>query len=307
MKSYVFSTPVDMLTFEFTQFLDFGTAKVTPTDITVVDTNGDVANFVGHGFFVDTKTKTLNGTATGLTLTQGGKIVLKGSSLNLSANRIYLDHTNNADLIRDFFGGGVSITGAASANSTAKDILVGGSGADRINANGGADTLIGGPGADTLIGSAKANDLFLYRSVLDSTPTAPDEIVNFHGGDKINLLSVDKTALGSEEFKISATGGKTGDLTISYNKTTKLTTILLYDNNSGKPAAEIRLTGDHANLTYANFIGVAAPTKPAIASAQRFVSDMAGFGSTPVSAVESGSHANTSMASTLLAPRLAQA
>jgi Ca2+-binding RTX toxin-like protein len=58
------------------------------------------------------------------------------------------------------------------------DSLAGGAGSDRLWGDLGADTLVGGDGADTLTGGA-GPDRFRFDATADSTPLAPDLIVDF--------------------------------------------------------------------------------------------------------------------------------
>lgn len=304
MKTYGFDAPVDMLTFNATKFLNYGVPTIRPTEILIKDSNGDTANITGRGFSFNPSTGAYSGVVGGFFLTQNGQTVVTASKLNISLATVIADKHSASALDTLFFGGGVSIT-AVFNSAAANDILVGGSGKDIINANGSAVTLIGGAGADTLIGSIGRNDVFRYNLISDSTPTAFDKIEGFHAGDKIDLSLVDKTALGGGEFSISATGGQTGDLTVSYNKTTNLTTILLYDDNSGNPAGKIELTGDNA-LTYKDFYGVAAPAAASPAT-HRFATAIAAFNPVFAGAGHAGVEAHLSALTALVAPRGAQA
>jgi len=61
------------------------------------------------------------------------------------------------------------------------DVLTGGRGNDQLHGGLGADRLRGGGG----------NDLFDYRSAAESTPAAPDTILDFTPGDRIGLAAID--------------------------------------------------------------------------------------------------------------------
>ncbi|MGC5198655.1 calcium-binding protein, partial [Aphanothece microscopica] len=77
--------------------------------------------------------------------------------------------------------------------------ISGGSGDDLIDGRGGADTLTGGAGNDTLIGGAGrdrmdgegGDDVFVFNSLAESAANAPDVIVGFTAGDRIDLSAID--------------------------------------------------------------------------------------------------------------------
>ena len=86
------------------------------------------------------------------------------------------------------------------------NVIEGGLGNDTLSGLGGTDRLIGGGGADTLTsggsGSAGPN-VFVYRSVSDSTILNRDTITDFVGGpDRLDLSGVDadSTASGNQAF-----------------------------------------------------------------------------------------------------------
>jgi Ca2+-binding RTX toxin-like protein len=87
------------------------------------------------------------------------------------------------------------------------DTLIGGAGDDLIFAAGGADRMTGGEGQDT----------FQFRSLSDSTASAPDEILDFVSGvDKIDLGFIDanSNAAGNQAFTFVGTAfsGAAGEL-----------------------------------------------------------------------------------------------
>lgn len=80
------------------------------------------------------------------------------------------------------------------------DELRGGIGNDEIRGGGGRDSIEGGGGNDRIEGMRDAdwlkgdsgNDRFIYLKVSDSTPSAPDLIVDFEpGGDVLDLRAID--------------------------------------------------------------------------------------------------------------------
>jgi Ca2+-binding RTX toxin-like protein len=93
----------------------------------------------------------------------------------------------------------------------ADDTLTGGAGNDLIWGNLGADTLKGGGG----------NDSFEYYAIADSTAEARDTILDFSGGDKINLFTIDadgNATNGNSRFVFigdAAFGEKAGELRVT--------------------------------------------------------------------------------------------
>ncbi|MGA9582098.1 MAG: M10 family metallopeptidase C-terminal domain-containing protein [Allosphingosinicella sp.] len=100
-------------------------------------------------------------------------------------------------------GGHLILYGGAGGDS-----LIGGDGNDLIYAAGGADEMTGGGGRDT----------FQLRNVADSSPSSPDEILDFVSGeDKIDLQFIDANAnaAGNQAFAFigaSAFSGNAGEL-----------------------------------------------------------------------------------------------
>jgi Ca2+-binding RTX toxin-like protein len=103
-----------------------------------------------------------------------------------------------------------TITGSSGDNT-----LSGGHGSDTITGGGGGDRLDGGPFDDV-------SDMFKYLAASDSTPVAPDTIVNFeHAIDKINLRPIDADgdpSNGDTAFTlVHAFDGHAGELVISFS------------------------------------------------------------------------------------------
>lgn len=97
--------------------------------------------------------------------------------------------------------GNDTVTGNASNN-----VIEGGLGNDTLSGLGGTDRLIGGGGADTLTsggsGSAGPN-VFVYRSVSDSTLFSRDTITDFASGpDRLDVsgIDADSTTPGNQAF-----------------------------------------------------------------------------------------------------------
>ncbi|HEY1604033.1 MAG TPA: M10 family metallopeptidase C-terminal domain-containing protein, partial [Allosphingosinicella sp.] len=94
-----------------------------------------------------------------------------------------------------------TLTFDASAEMDGTYRIIGGAGNDTLIGGHGNDSLSGGAGADTLTGGA-GNDVFLYRTVADSTPGSHDTITDFTLGDMINLAQIDAntTKAGDQAF-----------------------------------------------------------------------------------------------------------
>ena len=85
-------------------------------------------------------------------------------------------------------GESVRFDGGAETDGTIR--FVGGLGADTAIGGRGDDFLYGGGGGDTLSGGA-GNDVFYYIAVGNATPGAPDRILDFTSGDRIDLSAID--------------------------------------------------------------------------------------------------------------------
>jgi Ca2+-binding RTX toxin-like protein len=151
------------------------------------------------------------------------------------------------------------VVGSAAETLTARaggDTLVGGSGADHLVGGAGNDILIGGAGKDTMTGGA-GHDTFVFTALTDSTVAAPDVITDFVSGqDRIDLSAIDaNTAVaGIQLFHLGATAGHAGDITLHYDATNNRTVVSLFVNADATADAVVWLTGNHANMTAADFV-----------------------------------------------------
>jgi hypothetical protein len=113
---------------------------------------------------------------------EGDTLIVNGSSLDDPRQSIDVDG-------RAVLGGNLILYGGAG-----DDTLIGGSGADLLHGAGGQDSLTGRPGAD----------IFQFRSTSDSTPDAPDSILDFApDADVIHLQYIDADTLapGDQAFR----------------------------------------------------------------------------------------------------------
>ncbi|WP_446434109.1 M10 family metallopeptidase C-terminal domain-containing protein [Pseudomonas sp. 1152_12] len=128
-----------------------------------------------------------------------------------------------------------SVGGLKGNVSIAKGVVlenaIGGPGDDDIQGNEVGNRLRGGGGADRLRGGGGA-DIFVYERASDSTPSRPDEILDFASGvDKIDLRGLFKNT-SLKHFKVveQFTGGA-GEIVLSY------------DPRSGNGSLSLDLTG----------------------------------------------------------------
>ncbi len=127
---------------------------------------------------------------------------------------------------------------------------------DSVYANGGKgnDLIDGGLGKDRLLGG-KGADVFVFDSLADSLTRAPDIILDFQKGDRIDLRGIDaNTALDGDQGFHLAIGGSydIGGATVSYNAA-NVTELKLHVDDNDTVDAVIWLSGNHINLTANDF------------------------------------------------------
>ncbi len=134
------------------------------------------------------------------------------------------------------------------------DALTGDAGANVIYGIGGADVIAGGAGQDILSGGGGA-DRFVFNAASDTTVAAPDTILDFQAGDKIDLHLIDANAgvAGDQAFHLGGGGGHAGDIVVGAFVGGK-TQVSLYVDANASIDAVIMLTGDHHALTAADFV-----------------------------------------------------
>ena len=74
--------------------------------------------------------------------------------------------------------------------------------------------------------------------------------------DIIDLLAVDANPSrpGDQQFHLGATSNHMGDITITYNAGQDLTFVNAFTDGDATPDMVVQLTGDHTDLTIANFL-----------------------------------------------------
>lgn len=138
-------------------------------------------------------------------------------------------------------GTGNSLDNHLTGNGAAND-LIGGRGEDVIRGGRGADVLTGGVG----------DDVFVYRSAAESSTTAFDRITDLRDGDVIDLGAIDAKldVDGNNVFRLVDTfTGRSGQMTIDYDASTGLTSILMDRNGDQIADMKIAINGDHHEFT----------------------------------------------------------
>ena len=137
-------------------------------------------------------------------------------------------------------------TGAINATGNSKaNILIGNTGNNVIDGKGGADVMTGGGGVDT----------FVWSSTSESTVAASDRITDLSAGDFIDLSRIDAntTAAGVQHFSlVDAFTNTAGQVTLTYDAGTNITSLRADTNGDGVADMLIRINGDHDD--HANFI-----------------------------------------------------
>jgi hypothetical protein len=134
------------------------------------------------------------------------------------------------------------LTGSSSGN-----VLIGLDGNDVLNGGNGADTLIGGSGADR----------FVFTTLANSSPAAPDTIVDFtHGVDLIDLSAIDANTLlgGNQAFAFAGQHANAVAFAVTWYETGG-NTVVQVDVN-GNPIADltIMLAGIGHHLSSTDFM-----------------------------------------------------
>lgn len=167
---------------------------------------------------------------------EGTDTILSGYSYTLGAN------VENLQMI---WSGSISGTGNALGNR-----LIGNSGNNTLSGLGGGDYLEGGAGADILSGG-EGNDTFGFRFTSDSRASASDRIKDLASGDKIDLSAIDAntTVSGDQAFTLSSSfTGKAGQIDLSYNASSGLTSLMVDTNGDKVSDMTILLQGDQTNF-----------------------------------------------------------
>lgn len=153
----------------------------------------EVAAVVGQTIIGTNASETLTGTGGDDSISgeNGNDVIDAGGGNDTAAGG------NGDDLLK----GGISNDRLSGDNGS--DRLEGGDGDDSLDGGRGDDVLVGGAGVDRLTGGQGA-DRFVFEAATDSPPGAGDLILDFAGGDRIDLSAL----LGTLTFR--GTGAFTG-------------------------------------------------------------------------------------------------
>jgi Ca2+-binding RTX toxin-like protein len=124
-------------------------------------------------------------------------------------------------------------------------------GNDTLIGSKGDDTLIGGGGADVLTGGGGA-DHFVFLSITDSTPAAPDLITDLANKDVIDLSAIDANVnvAGDQAFVlVNAFDHHAGEAVLDYDKAAKITHLSLDVNGDGVADMVINIAGNSKNFS----------------------------------------------------------
>ena len=135
--------------------------------------------------------------------------------------------------------------------NTLNNTLIGNDYSNVLKGEAGADILIGGEGADTLYGGAGA-DVFQYRTANEAGRYNVDVIKDLEASDRIDLRMIDANTrvAGNQAFSlVDAFTGKAGEVTLSFNGQTNVTSVLMDINGDGQYDLRIDITGDHDDFT----------------------------------------------------------
>jgi Ca2+-binding RTX toxin-like protein len=156
-----------------------------------------------------------------------------------------LNASRVGDVVHGDDVGGLSGGDDTIAGLNGADTIDGGAGADKINGGGGADLLSGGDGADS----------FVYARTGDSVAGAADLITDLDNTDSISLRRIDAdiTVGGDDAFTlVGAFSNHAGELVVSYDAGTDLTSIQGDVDGDGFADLVITASGDHHDFT--NFL-----------------------------------------------------
>ena len=166
-------------------------------------------------------------------------------------------HVENLTLTgsKTISGTGNELSNVINGNAVG-NTLFGLQGADTLNGGAGNDRVIGGGGADQLIGGL-GRDKFVFVSLADSSPAAPDMIIDFiHGTDIIDLSSLDANALarGNQTFKFGGHSESVVSNQVTWNEVGGNTIIRADVNGDLSADFAIVLIGTNLHLAQTDFL-----------------------------------------------------
>ncbi|KQS55523.1 hypothetical protein ASG17_05445 [Brevundimonas sp. Leaf363] len=127
----------------------------------------------------------------------------------------------------------------------------GNSKANAIYGNAGRNVITGGRGADVMTGKA-SSDTFVFTSISDSTLGDSDRITDLNdNSDKIDFRQIDGdvNTAGVQGFTIvDSFSGHAGELVLSYDASTDITSLTVDVNGDGVADMLVRLNGEHESF-----------------------------------------------------------
>ena len=155
------------------------------------------------------------------------------------------------------------LTGSSAANVLSglagNDTLNGGAGADALGGGAGKDVLIGAAGADALTGGTDA-DTFVFNTIAESSPSAPDIITDLvHGIDVIDLSAIDAATggginSGNQTFGFGGQNANVVAHSVTWFESNGNTIVQADVNGNASADLTIMLTGVNLNLTQQDFL-----------------------------------------------------
>jgi Ca2+-binding RTX toxin-like protein len=155
------------------------------------------------------------------------------------------------------------LTGSSAANVLSglagNDTLNGGAGADALDGGAGKDVLIGAAGADALTGGTDA-DTFVFNTIAESGPSAPDVITDLvHGIDVINLSAIDAATggginSGNQTFGFGGQNANVVAHSVTWFESNGNTLVQVDVDGNASADLTIMLTGINLNLTQQDFL-----------------------------------------------------
>jgi Ca2+-binding RTX toxin-like protein len=136
------------------------------------------------------------------------------------------------------------------------DVLTGSTSANVLSGLDGNDVLTGGSGADTLAGGSGA-DRFVFAALANSSPAAPDTIVDFtHGVDLIDLSAIDAntSAGGDQAFAFAGQSANAAARSVTWYEMGGNTVVQVDVNGNTTADFAIVLAGIGHHLSSTDFI-----------------------------------------------------
>ncbi|RZJ43387.1 MAG: matrixin family metalloprotease, partial [Brevundimonas sp.] len=166
-------------------------------------------------------------------------------TINSSYNYILNDGTYIENLV---LTGTLDLSGTGNALNNR---ITGNAAGNTLDGKAGADVLTGGGGADTLTGGS-GSDIFVWTSLSDSTASATDLVTDLDdASDKLDFSNIDAdvNTSGMQTFtKVSAFSRTAGELVMSYDAATNVTSLTLDVNGDGVADMLVKFTGDHSRF-----------------------------------------------------------